>query len=262
MGLGGVLAAKGWVHFGDAPELRRWLGHVGPAALAVRHDPGLADWLTCQGTWFVGVNALANDGQGAIAGSGPLPGPAMDFVRETLGFAGDLDRAQVSISYPGYPRPRIGESEAAFRFRRDRDAAHVDGLHPVGAERERRLEEFAGFLLGLPVTRADDRAAPLVVWEGSHQIMHAMFRRMLAPHAPADWPKIDLTEAYHAARREVFATCRRVVVHAHPGEAYLLHRMALHGMSPWRAGAIAAPEGRAILYFRPEISRPDWLDLD
>lgn len=262
MGLGGDFAAKGWLGFSDSPDLRRWLAHAGPLALAARHDPGHAHWLTCEGTWFVGVNALANDAGGAIARSGPLPGPAIGFARETLGFAGDLDRAQVSIAYPGYPRPRSSESEAAFRFRRDRDAAHVDGLHPVGADRRRRLEEFAGFLMGLPVSEADASSAPIAVWEGSHRIMRAMFRRMLAPHPPEDWPQIDLTEAYHAARREAFATCRRVLVHARPGEAYLLHRMALHGMSPWQDGAFAPPEGRVILYFRPEIARTDWLNWD
>ncbi len=72
---------------------------------------------------------------------------------------------------------------------------------------------------------------------------------------------MDVTEAYHAARREVFETCARVVVHARPGEAYLIHRLALHGVAPWRAGAKAPPEGRMIAYFRPEIGSPaDWIE--
>ena len=41
----------------------------------------------------------------------------------------------------------------------------------------------------------------------------------------------------------------------------MLHRMALHGVAAWQPAAIAAPEGRAILYFRPEIDQQTWLDL-
>jgi hypothetical protein len=42
----------------------------------------------------------------------------------------------------------------------------------------------------------------------------------------------------------------------------LVHRHAIHGVAPWAEGAKAAPEGRAIVYFRPEVARKkDWLDL-
>ena len=69
-----------------------------------------------------------------------------------------------------------------------------------------------------------------------------------------------MTTAYAAARREVFQTCRRVTLPARPGEAMLMHRLTLHGVAPWAAGAQAAPEGRIIAYFRPQL--PDvasWL---
>ncbi|MFT4716726.1 MAG: hypothetical protein ACI932_001914, partial [Paracoccaceae bacterium] len=229
-------------------------------AMATRYDPAFAEWLTCGDTWFVGVNALANDEFGSIAGSGALPGEAIRFARTELGFgAGALDRGQVSICYPGFPKPRAGENEAGFAYRVDRDGAHVDGLHPVGPEKNRKQLEFQGFLLAYPITKAGEKAAPLVVWEGSQKIMQAMFRENLSGLPTDLWSDVDLTIPYHQARRQVFETCKRRIVHAEPGEAYLLHRMALHGVSGWQKGAGAQDEGRAVLYFRPEIPRTDWL---
>lgn len=80
-------------------------------------------------------------------------------------------------------------------------------------------------------------------------------------HPAKYWPDIDLTDAYHAARREIFDTCPRVAVHARPGEAYLVHRLALHGVAPWAKDAKAPSEGRMIVYFRPELPGPpgSWL---
>jgi hypothetical protein len=253
----------GWAHFKGDPALQKWLVAATQPALATRHDPDqIKDWLRGEGTWFVGVNALGNDATGAINGSGPLAGQAIEFARETLQFgARALDRAQVSICYPGFPKRMKGESDTALAFRINRDGAHVDGLHPSGPDRRRHVEEFAAFLLGLPVTETSGYAAPLVVWEGSHIIMRDQFRAALGQHAPEDWPQIDLTEIYHKARRIAFETCPRRVVHARPGEAYILHRFALHGVAPWAEGASAPPEGRAILYFRPETDREAWLNL-
>jgi hypothetical protein len=169
-------------------------------------------------------------------------------------------RAQLSTLRPGYPRPWPGESEAAFRFRLNRDAAHVDGLLPIGPDRRRMLREPHAFILGLPLTEADPDAAPLVVWEGSHLIVQRALAAALRPHPPRAWDGVDLTEAYHAARREAFATCRRLPLPARPGEALLLHRMILHGMAPWAEGAEADPLGRVIAYFRPELpSLTEWL---
>ena len=62
-----------------------------------------------------------------------------------------------------------------------------------------------------------------------------------------------MTEVYQAARREVFETCARVELPLKVGEVVLLHRLCLHGIAPWTEGAEAAPEGRMIAYFRPEM---------
>jgi len=249
----------GWTVFAPDPEVLHWLKTAGPAALACRRDRAQVEaWLRCRGTWFVGVNALDNDGAGRVAGSRPLGGAAIRFVRECLGFgSGDLDRAQVSICTPGYPKQDAGESDTAFAFRRDRDAAHIDGLHPVGPEKRRKLLEFHHFLLGIPVTETDERAAPLVVWQGSHRVLGAALKRALQGCAPEDWPEIDLTEVYRKTRQTVFETCPRVPLHTPPGGAVVLHHLALHGIAPWAPDATAPPEGRAILYFRPETAHRD-----
>jgi hypothetical protein len=191
----------------------------------------------------------------------PLAGAAVDFIGETLGLAGlDFDAAQVSICFPGYPRPWEGESEAAFRYRRDRDAAHVDGIRRVDPGRRRRLGEVHAFILGIPVAQTPPDAAPFTVYEGSHEIMRRALCARLAGIDPADWPDQDITETYHAARREAFETCPRVPLHAGPGEAYLVHRLVLHGVAPWAAGGGTDP--RVIIYFRPELpgrDPNDWL---
>ncbi len=242
----------GWTLFPGDAEIAEWAARARPVAEACLVDPEhCARWLRCGGTWFVGVKVLPNDARGAVpdAGVPPLAGPPMRFVSDVLGLAGiEWDRAQVSVCFPGYPRPSAGESEAAFRFRRDRDAAHVDGLTRFDARR-RRPGEPHGFILGLPLTESPADAAPLVVWEGSHEVIRRALRARLEDVPPERWPGEDVTDAYAAARRECFETCRRVPVHARPGEAYLIHRLALHGVAPWTAGA----EGeRAIAYFRPD----------
>ena len=87
----------------------------------------------------------------------------------------------------------------------------------------------------------------MVVWEGSHEIMRARLLAALEGIGEADWLQSDLTAAYMAARREAFEHCRRVELPARPGEAYVLHRLCLHGVAPWRKGE--AP--RMVAYFRP-----------
>lgn len=253
---------RGWTRFPHDPVLAGWLEAAAPAAWRAVADTANAGWMRCERTWFAGVNVLPNDEAGAVAGSGPLRGRAVAFIEEGLGLR-ELrwDAGQVSVIYPGYPRPKKGESEAAFRYRRDRDAAHVDGLHPVGAARRRMLREAHAFVLGLPVNPAGPGASPLVVWEGSHEVMRAAFGEALDGVPAERWAEVDLTEVYVAARRRVFENCPRVEVTAGPGEAYLVHRLALHGVAPWRDGP---EEGRAVIYFRPLLPGPatDWLALD
>ncbi len=249
------LAQRGWVRFSSDPRLRDWARAASLRAEAALADPALAHWHQCEGTWFVGVDALDNDARGDVGGV-PLAGAAIDALAPLPA----LHRAQLSAIFPGYPRPRRGEGDAAFRYRRDRDAAHVDGLLPEGDARRRHLREPHAWILGLPLTDTAPDAAPLVVWEGSHHLMRAAFARAFAGTDPEGWGEVDVTDAYQAARREVFATCRRVAVHARPGEAYVIHRLALHGVAPWAA---AQGPPRIIAYFRPELARiADWLAPD
>lgn len=257
-----ALLDRGWAHWPAEPQVLAWAEAARPLAEAAAQDPAQrAEWLQCQGTWFVGVDALPNDAQGAVAGYGPLPGSAHEAAQALYG-ALPLHRAQVSVVYPGYPKPRDGESEAAFRYRLNRDAAHVDGLLPAGPDRARMLIERHAYILGLPLSEADAAASPLVVWEGSHHIMRAAFAELLDDRPESVWAELDLTARYHAARREVFETCPRIALPARPGEATLIHRLALHGVAPWGPGARAGPAGRMIAYFRPECApgTRDWLE--
>lgn len=209
----------------------------------------------------MGVNALPNDESGAVAGGDPIAGEAVDFIRRDLGLCSfRWDRAQVSIVYPGYPEPMASESVAAFRYRRERDAAHVDGVLREGPDRRRHLRGHHEFIFGIPMVAADVGASPLVVWEGSHQRVRRAFQQRFGQMPPASWKDEDITEIYQSVRRRIFADCERVEIAAQPGEAYLVHRLALHGIAPWSGTAKAGPDGRMIVYFRPEIAAPDaWL---
>lgn len=260
MSLRDSFLTDGYLRFAADAASLAWARHARPFAAAAARDPAQAEWLRCGGTWFVGVDALPNDAQGTVAGGPPLAGAAVDFLRTELGFELPLHRAQVSICYPGYPQPSAEESPAAYNFRRNRDAAHVDGLHGEGPEKRRFLKEPHAYVLGITLTEQSPDAAPLTVWKGSHHIMTAMFAKVLAGHAPESWKDVDVTDAYQAARREAFASCERFALPTAPGEAVLVHRHLLHGVAPWGEGASGAPDGRMIAYFRPEFARPgDWL---
>ena len=246
-----------------APEepVTRWVQSVLPAALACVHDPDLrARWLRAGGTWFVGVNALPNDSAGRVPGGPALSGAAMAFIRDRseLG-ALPLDKAQVSVVWPGYPRREAADTDASFRFRQTRDAAHVDGLQKQGGKRV--VSEPQAWILGVALTDADAGAAPLVVWPGSHHIIRRHLLTALADQPPSGWGNVDLTAPYQAARREVFASCPRLELPQKPGAAVVMHRLLLHGVSPWQDGARAPEQGRMIAYFRPERGEPvqDWL---
>lgn len=232
------------------PATVAWGNAVRPAATAAIDDPAHKHWWRSGDTWFVGVNALPNDPDGRVGDSPPLAGAAVDFALGLGLTDSKWDRAQVSVMYPGYPQQDATETDAAFRFRRDRNAAHVDGLRPEGPERRRYLREPHAFVLGLPLD--DTRACPMVVWRGSHRIMHAAFAKAFDGVPVSDWGQIDLTEIYADARRAVFETCDMVELHTKPGEAYVIHRMALHGVLPWYP-PLKDPR-RAIVYFRPECT--------
>lgn len=258
-----ALQETGWARWPVDPKVQAWVAAARPAAEAGVNDPAQqAEWLQCEGTWFVGVDTLPNTPDGAVDGSGPLAGVAYEAAVAQYGPL-PLHRGQVSVIYPGYPKPRAGESDAAFRYRLNRDAAHVDGLLATGPTRARMLKERHAYILGLPLTQSSADAAPLVVWEGSHRIMRDMFETVLGDVPEADWAEVDLTEPYQAARRVCFEQCTRVEVPALPGEAYLVHRFALHGVAPWGEAAEAEDAGRMIAYFRPELplGSRDWLEM-
>lgn len=252
---------KGWCRFPHDPTLAAWVSHALPVARDAVAEPEHAQWLRCGGTWFAGVNVLPNNASGAVGGGPVLAGQAVDFISDTLGLIGfSWDRAQVSVCYRGYPKPMPSETEAAFRFRLNRDAAHVDGLRREGPDKRRHLREHHGFLLGISMVEADRHASPLVVWEGSHEIIRETFLNVFEAVPPEQWGEIDVTEIYHSVRRRIFDSCNRVEVSARPGEAYLVHRLCLHGVAPWAPSARGGPDGRMIVYFRPEIGGPEnWL---
>jgi len=239
----------GWHRLGPSAGIKAWADAALPlaqAALAGTNDP-----LRCGGTWAVGLDLLPNDEAGRVGGV-DLPWADLGLVREPL------HRAQLSTIHPNYPQPSIEESATAYAFRLNRDAAHLDGLLPIGADRHRMVKEPHAWILGLPLNVSD--ASPLVVWQGSHLILQAALREAFAPHKPETWGDVDVTQAYTAARRRIFETCPRIALPVRPGEATLLHRLTLHGVAPWEAGAIAPPEGRIIAYFRPLMgSVQDWL---
>jgi hypothetical protein len=232
-----MVTDRGWITLGPDPAIAAWATAALPVARRVLEQSDEA-W-RCGGTWFVGVDALPNAADGTI-GQTAFPWAALPLTPVAL------HPAQLSTLRPGYPQPSPDESAAAFRFRQNRDAAHLDGLLPVGPDRRRMIREPHAWILGLPLTQS--QAAPLVVWEDSHRIMAQALSAALNPHPPDTWGDIDITDAYQAARAEVFATCTRRELRAAPGQAMLLHRMTIHGVAPWRG-----PEttDRIIAYFRP-----------
>ncbi|WP_298836579.1 hypothetical protein [uncultured Roseobacter sp.] len=245
---------KGWCVFPPEPAVLDWVRYAAADAARALADPAQAPQYQCGGTWFVGLDALGNDAQGRVRGSGPLTGRAVDFLTSGTGFWPALHRAQVSVTFPGYPLPREGETEAGFRYRKNRDAAHVDGLIGRGTPRRRFVEEPHAFVLGIPLNHADAGAAPLVVWEGSHHMMQTAFAGAFSGQAPEKLAALDVTEVYQDTRRRAFDSCRRTVITAPPGSAIVLHRLLLHGVAPWAEGAQAEDDRRMIAYFRPEIS--------
>ncbi|EBA16368.1 hypothetical protein RSK20926_21624 [Roseobacter sp. SK209-2-6] len=255
--------SRGWIRFQQDPAILTWAQQALPMGQAAARNPEHQHWMDCEGTWFIGVDALENFPDGSLPDGTPLKGNAVEFIKEHLGALPALHRAQLSITYPGYPKPRAGEGEAAFGYRLRRDAAHVDGVKMFGDSRNRRVEEPHAWVLGIPLNLSSPQAAPLVIWEGSHEVMRRGFSAAYKGIEPEEWHLVDVTEAYKAARAEVFETCKRVTVFAKPGESYLMHRLCLHGVALWAPEAPEQAEGRAIAYFRPDLvgGVPAWLSL-
>jgi len=114
----------------------------------------------------------------------------------------------------------------------------------------RFFQEYHAFVLGIPLCDVSANNAPVVVWEGSHHILGAMLRAQLGHLSVADWGQVDLQKVYATTRRRIFETCKPVEIHAKPGEAYIIHRFALHGVRPWISGNAKRP----VIYFRPAPS--------
>lgn len=241
------LARQGYVIFGHDPDVAAWAVQARGVALQVLAQGGERRHGR---TWFVGVDALPNAPDGSVNGF-PLAGTWRLHVNAPP----QWHRAQVSVVFPGYPQQDAGESDAAHRFRRNRDAAHVDGLLPEGPDKRRHLREPHSFILGLPLDPV--RASPLVVWRGSHILMRAAFQRAFEGLPSQQWGDVDVTDTYKTARQEVFDTCERIEIIAGPGQAILLHRHLLHGVAPWADDA--SGDMRMIAYFRPLVDPAAWL---
>ncbi len=241
----------GWQLIGPHPAIAAWATAALPVAQRALADS--AEPLRFGGTWAVGLDLLANDPSGAVAGCA-FPWQALPMA------AVPLHPGQVSAVYPGYPQPFGSESDAAYRYALRRDAAHLDGLMAVGPQKRRMVKEPHAWILGLPLTAHDTPAAPLVVWEGSHALFRAAFWSAFGDGLTAE---TDLTEVYTATRAQVFETCRRVEVAGPPGTAILLHRMTLHGVAPWQPLDQTGGTARLIAYFRPQCATlSDWIRAD
>ena len=252
---------EGWTVFPHDPALASWAADCAAVARAMLTDPELAEWYRCDGTWFAGVNALPNDAEGSIPQQvPPLSGEAVAFARDTLGLGGfGWDMGQISVVFPGYPRHGAEDTEASFRYRLNRYAAHVDGLERTMPERRRKLSETHSFLLGIPLTDAKAEEGAFVVWRGSHEIMREAFTALFEGHDPKDWFDIDVTDAYVAARKHCFEVCEPIRIAPGVGKAYIVHPLALHGVAPWEA---PTTDPRMIAYFRPDAFDGDpvrWL---
>jgi hypothetical protein len=235
----------GWAKLPFDPNLAAWLENTRPQANRAINDPeNRAKWLRSQGTWFVGVDVLHD--------YPPLPDAILQAAKFAIGCdVTDWGLGQISVCTMGYPLQDTAETTPMFNYRKTRDYAHLDGLKAVGPKRRRKMEEFHGFILGIPLNKTPPKAAPFVIWQGSHLIFRDMLAKTYAGHPPETWAKIDITETYQKTRTRIFKTCKRVEIHARPGEAYLAHRFALHGMATWDAALNGPDEGRQIAYFRP-----------
>ncbi len=244
-----TLERRGFLKLPYDPRVAGWAAATYAVAQDLTADPEIrARNLRHGATWFVGVDALPNDASGAVNGV-PLAGPWEAFVPTLPQHA-----AQLSIIYPGYPGQDPGESDGAHRYRKNRGAAHVDGLLPEGPEKRRFAREFHAYILGIPLNTC--ACAPTLIWPESHLVIGTALRAALS--GGQDVTATDITEVYQAARREVFKSTAPEPLSVGVGESFLIHRHALHGTAPWEGPA--REEGRMVAFFRPEFASPAaWL---
>ena len=244
------LAKTGCLCFEPTPASVIWADAALKVAEQIAADPVAAKANLRHGeTWFVGVDALPNAVDGSVEGV-PLAGA----WEPHLPLKTALHRAQLSIIYPGYPKRDPEQSPANHRFRKERFAAHMDGLLPAGPEKRRFAREFHAYILGIQL--GTPTSAPLVHWPGSHVVLGHALR---AAVGQSEVENVDLTDTYVAARKQVFDTIKPEEVNLRHGGAVLLHRFALHGTAPWDEGA--AGSKRIMAFFRPEFpNAKTWLD--
>ena len=123
----------GYIKFKYDEQIAKWAQFAGIKGNEILANPNqLAKWLQCEGTWFVGVDVLPNDSQGNFL---EVDFPYIFKVLLDKINLKPYHKAQLSVIFPGYPKPRAGDSVAAFEYRLKRDAAHVDGLLPIGTKK-------------------------------------------------------------------------------------------------------------------------------
>jgi len=262
------LQSKGWVCLPAQPAIEAWRQQALPVALERMAAPELQQWWRYQKTWFVGVNALPNDPLGRLTDDGPEVAESLrqllaDYLHCPLASMA-FDQAQISACMPGYPQPNSQESDAAFAFRQQHFAAHLDGLRPMGEHRRRHLTEQHSFILGIPLTQHPPDAGPLMIWPGSHKLIQTWLQQQLQHTPPHQWQEIDLTDSYQALRWHILQHIKPQAIQVPSGGAYLLHRHAVHGQGVWpRTRLDPHQQGRIIAYFRPCLHSPqDWLCAD
>ena len=250
----------GWCKFAFDDELYRWVKHVLPSAANCLTRKENEHWWRYQDTWFVGVNALPNDASGAVDGGPRLSGTAQRFMQQLGLSTNQLDRAQISTCFPGYPKVAKGESKALHLYRLNRDAAHIDGLLREGPERHRFAREYHEYILLIPMNDFEIGASPFVAWNGSHLLMKKALTAAFNGVAKEQWANTPITEPYIEARKQVFEQCTRLELDLKVGEAVLAHRMLLHGTAPWRPTAKTSEHGRMLCFFRPQtLTIEQWL---
>ena len=111
---------NGYCVFEADSEIRAWVSRTLPAALKAVHLEQNKHWLRHGNTWFAGVNVLDNDATGKVNNGLAIQGQAARFLREKLkADMNKLDRAQVSVCYPGYPLPSSREDSTGFAYRKN-----------------------------------------------------------------------------------------------------------------------------------------------
>ena len=256
-------STRGWVALPFSDDLFSWVNGVKASVnqklqLMCEEEKDVR----CGGTWFPGVNFLDNDPHGNIDGS-IFPSDLTDLKKKLEpAFSGFYDRAQISICYPGYPKKMDDETVSAFNYRKNRFAAHLDGLLPIGQHRRRFLMEHHAFIYGIPINLTGEGSSPCVVWEGSHKVVQNEFKSFLTFRKIHSLQDQDVTEFYSSIRKKIFASCRMKKIWLPVGQSYLIHRLTLHGILPWVRDAKNTNVNRTVAYFRPHLigGHETWLD--